>query len=257
MSPLVSIEGVSVVRGRARVLTDVSVSVREGEIVGLLGPNGAGKSTLLRAALGLVPLASGRVRLGDLDPAAADRRTVARAAALLPEHAGLGSGLTAREVVRTGRYAHVEPLAAESPADHDAVAQAIDALGLGALADRPLDTLSAGERKRVLLARCFAQDAPLFLLDEPTSTLDLGHARTLFASLRARVERRGGALVAMHDLALAAAGCDRIVALRGGEALASGRPDEVLHEDVVEKLFGARAHVETTDAEIVLRVPRR
>ncbi|MFO0686977.1 MAG: ABC transporter ATP-binding protein [Sandaracinus sp.] len=256
MSTLLAIERATVHRGRRPVLRDVSISVDEGEIVGLLGPNGAGKSTLLRAALGLAPLASGSVRLGALDPATADRRAIAKAAALLPEHAEHGSGLTVREVVRTGRYAHVGPLEAERASDRAAVDEAIAALGLAPLAERRLDALSAGERKRVILARCFAQAAPLFLLDEPTSTLDLGHARALFASLRARIVRGGGALVAMHDLSLAAASCDRVVALHEGEVLAMGRPDEVLRAEIVEKLFGARAHVETTEGEIVLRIPR-
>ncbi len=256
MSALLSLDSVSVTRGGARVVSDVSFDVSGGEIVGLLGPNGAGKSTLLRVALGLVPRASGRVRVGDLDPEAADRRALARLAALLPERAGSGSGMSVRDVVRTGRFAHVGVLGAETEADRRAVDEALETLALRPLASRAFDTLSAGERKRVLLARCFAQRAPLFLLDEPTSTLDLGHARGLFEAVRARVRADGAALIAIHDLGLAALVCDRVVALRGGALVAIGTPGEVLTEDVVREVFGASARVEVDTDEVRVRLPR-
>jgi iron complex transport system ATP-binding protein len=256
VSALLTIDDVSVTRGSATVVRGASLTVAEGEIVGLLGPNGAGKSTLLRVALGLVARSAGSVRVGPVDPATADRRELAKRVTLLPERAGTGSGLTVRDVVRTGRFAHVDGLGAETAKDQAAVDAAIDALVLGKLADRPFDALSAGERKRVLLARCFAQAAPLFLLDEPTSTLDLGHARALFDAVRARVHSGGAALVAIHDLPLAAATCDRIALMRAGEIVATGTPAEVLTAARVEETFGARASVEVDADAVRLTLPR-
>ena len=256
MTAWLSLTSVDVVRGRTRVLTGISLDVSAGEIVGVLGPNGAGKSTLLRVALGLIPRASGRVSLGGLDPAVADRRALAKLAALLPERAGSGSGLSVRDVVATGRFAHTSGLGAETSADHAAIDEAITSLAILPLVARAFDSLSAGERKRVLLARCFAQSAPLLVLDEPTSTLDLGHARALFDAVRARARRGHAALVAIHDLALAAAVCDRLVALRDGRTLAIGTAAEVLEGSLVQDLFGTRAQVEIDDAEIRIRVPR-
>jgi iron complex transport system ATP-binding protein len=256
VSVLLSLAGVSVLRGRTRVVDDVSLEVGEGEVVGLLGPNGAGKSTVLRAALGLVPRASGTVRLGELDPASADRTALAKRAALLPERAGTGSGLTVRDVIRTGRFAHLGAFAAETEADRGAVDDAITRLSLQALSGRAFDTLSAGERTRALLARCFAQAAPLFLLDEPTSTLDLGHARALFAAVRTRVQDGGAALVAIHDLGLAAAICDRLVLMRAGHVVASGAPADVLVEATIQEVLGAKARVELTSDEVWVRIPR-
>ncbi len=256
MSALLSLASVTVMRGARAVLDDVSLEVRAGEIVGLLGPNGAGKSTLLRAALGLVPRARGTARVGDLDPATADRRAIARRAVLLPERAGTGSGLTVRDVVRTGRYAHVDGLGAGTAADREAVDRALEVLGLASFAERPFDALSAGERKRVLLARCVAQEAPLFLLDEPTSTLDLGHARSLFDAVRGRLGETGGALVAIHDLGLAALACDRLVLLHEGKVAAAGTPADVLSEERLARVFGARTRVELDAAEVRVRIPR-
>jgi iron complex transport system ATP-binding protein len=256
VSAALALDAVSVMRGAVRVVDAVSLEVREGEVVGLLGPNGAGKSTVLRVALGLVPRTSGSVRVGDLDPANADRGALARLAALLPERAGTGSGLTVRDVVRTGRFAHVAPFAAETDADRRAVDDALGRLSLRTLETRAFDTLSAGERKRALLARCFAQAAPLLLLDEPTSTLDLGHARALFEAVRARTREGGAALVAIHDLGLAAAVCDRLVLMRAGEVVASGPPTDVLTEKIVHEVFGARASVELDAHEVRIRMPR-
>ena len=256
MTVLLSLASVDVARGRKRVLADISLDVSAGEVIGLLGPNGAGKSTLLRVALGLIPRASGRVSLGGLDPALADRRALAKLAALLPERAGSGSGLSVRDVVATGRFAHTSGLGAETSADHAAIDEAITSLAIGSLTARAFDSLSAGERKRVLLARCFAQSAPLLVLDEPTSTLDPGHARALFDAVRTRARGGHAALVAIHDLALAAAVCDRLVVLREGRAVAIGTPAQVLAGSVVQDLFGTRAHVEIDDSEIRIRVPR-
>jgi len=256
VSARLTLADVTVTRGARAVVRGASLEVHEGEIVGLLGPNGAGKSTLLRVALALVPTTSGRVRLGDVDPYASERRALAKLAVLLPERAGTGSGLSVREVVRTGRFAHVGPFGGESAADRAAVDAAIETLSLRDLAPRRFDSLSAGERKRVLLARCFAQEAPLFLLDEPTSTLDLGHARALFGAVRARVRDRGAALVAVHDLGLAAAVCDRLALMHDGALVAIGSPTEVLTEQNVHDTFGARASVEVDAREVRVHIPR-
>ncbi len=256
MSVLLSLDRVSVQRGKRSVLHDVSLDVSDGEVVGLLGPNGAGKSTLLRVALGMVARSRGQVRLGELDPATADRRALAHRAVLLPERAGTGSGLSVRDVVRTGRFAHVGAFGGETDRDRQAVDASLDTLRLRTMETRSFDALSAGERKRVLLARCFAQAAPLFLLDEPTSTLDLGHAKALFDAVRARVETGGAALVAIHDLGLAASVCDRLALLHEGRVVAIGSPDDVLTEKNVLEVFGARASVERDDAEVRVRMPR-
>jgi iron complex transport system ATP-binding protein len=257
MSALLTMKGVEVRRGSNPVLSSIAIEIAAGELVGLIGPNGAGKSTLLRAAVGLAAASAGTIHLGDMDVARADRRVIAKRAVLLPERAGLGSGLTVRDVVRTGRFAYVAPLGAEAAADHAAIDAAMRAVAVDALADRSFDTLSAGERKRVLLARCFAQEAPLLLLDEPTSTLDPARATALFAIVAERVRAGGGALIAIHDLALAAASCDRLIALGDGRIIAEGSPREVLASEAVRTLFAIDGRVEVDDDEVRVRIPRR
>ncbi len=246
MSALLVLEDVVVVRGANRVLDGVSLEVRAGEIVGLLGPNGAGKSTLLRAALAITPRVSGRVSIGQSDPSELDRIVLARRAAFLPQDAEVSLDFSVREVVSMGRYAHVGRWSALSREDTAAIDAALLALDLVDLASRPIRALSAGEQKRALLARCFAQDAPLLVLDEPTSTLDAGRARSLLRAVRAKCDT-GGALIAIHDLALAAASCDRIVALAAGKIVASGPPAMALTPAVLQSVFGVRGSVDVDE----------
>jgi iron complex transport system ATP-binding protein len=246
MTTLLTLDQLVVARGARRVLDSVSLEVRAGEIVGLLGPNGAGKSTLLRAALGITDRAGGRVSLGDADPASLDRRELARRAAFLPQDADVSLDFTVREIVSMGRHPHVGRWSSLGPVDTRAIDGALEALDLVSLAARPLAALSAGEQKRALLARCFAQEAPLLVLDEPTSTLDAGRARALLRAVRAKLET-GGALIAIHDIALAAGACDRVIALAAGKVVASGPPAEALTPAVLESLFGVRGTVEVDE----------
>jgi iron complex transport system ATP-binding protein len=243
VTTLLALDEVVALRGERRVLDRVSIEVRPGEIVGLLGPNGAGKSTLLRVALGIAPRVSGRVVIAGADPAELDRRELARRVAFLPQDAEVSLDFSVREIVAMGRHPHVGRWSALASSDVAAIDAAIDALDLSALASRSLRALSAGEQKRVLLARCFAQSTDLLVLDEPTSTLDAGRARSLLRAVRAR-SKECGALIAIHDLPLAAATCDRVVALASGRVMASGPPADALTPDVLESLFGVRGSVE-------------
>jgi iron complex transport system ATP-binding protein len=131
-----------------------------------------------------------------------------------------------------------------STTDVDRIDDALRAVDLARLADRPLPALSSGERQRVAVARCLAQGGDLVLLDEPTSHLDLGHRVRLLALFRRRARREGVAvLAALHDLNLAAAVADRVVLLVAGRVLADGSPGTVLTRETVESAFGARVHV--------------
>ena len=226
--PIVELRGVSFRYGRQLALTEASLSAREGEFVGLVGPNGAGKSTLVRLVAGLAAPDRGTVRLAGLDPARAPRRAVARVCALVPQEPRVAWPFTVREAVMMGRAPHQGLLALAGPLDHGAVQGALQACDLAHLADRRLDTLSGGERRRVFFARALAQEPRALLLDEPTAFLDLGHQ--VAAMRMAQVAARGGlcVLAVLHDLNLAAAACDRLVVLAGGRVVAEGAPGEVL-----------------------------
>jgi iron complex transport system ATP-binding protein len=227
------------------VLRDVSFALRAGELCALCGPNGAGKSTLLRLLLGLHTPGAGQVELGGAPLASLTRREIARRAALLPQESPVELPLTVREVVALGRLPHLGRFEAERAEDGEAVARALEATDTAALADRPLTELSGGERHRAHLARALAQGAAVLLLDEPVAGLDLVHQLRALELLRATVDGGPGrgAIVALHDLSLAARYCDRILLLEGGALRADAAPAQVLTPETLARVFGVRAEI--------------
>jgi len=228
--------GARVRYGSRIVLHDVSLAVAAGERVALLGPNGAGKTSLLRAMAGLVRLDAGAARPAD----GLDRRALARHVAYVPQEEFWEFEFPVREVVACGRYAYAGSLFGESAEDRDAVARALDAVGLAALADRPITELSGGERRRVIVARALAQGAPALLLDEPTTALDLLHRGAVLSVLRASP---GAILFATHDFEAAASLADRVVVLQEGRIAADGAPADVLNEALLRDVFGVAARL--------------
>ncbi|MDB6083754.1 MAG: transporter-related protein [Gammaproteobacteria bacterium] len=224
-TPLLETDGLGCVRAGRVVLHDVSLAFRGGEWTAIVGPNGAGKSTLVTLLAGLLPATTGAVRLGARLVAEWPARERARRVTWLGQTASTDGDIAAREIARLGRLPHYGLLGTPTAADEAAVLAALEETEAAAFAHRRLNELSGGERQRVFLARAFAADAPVLLLDEPTIHLDAPHQRRLIRSLRDRA--RGGAAVlsVLHDLTLALA-ADRLVVLAGGTVRADGPPSE-------------------------------
>jgi iron complex transport system ATP-binding protein len=224
-------------------LSGATVRMDAGEIVGVVGPNAAGKSTLARLAASLLVPSSGLVRFAGTDAQKLSRRERARRVAFLAQDEPGDLPFTAREIALMGRAPHLGLWALEGETDRAQAQAALDELDAAHLADRPVSQLSGGERKRVYLARTFAQGAPILVLDEPTDALDLRHQARLVEALRARARRGGCALLVMHDLSLAGSACDRVVLLDQGKVAAAGTPAEVLRVEALERVYGARLDV--------------
>lgn len=239
MTPILAAQGVSFRYGAAPpAVDDVSLTLSPGALVGVLGPNGCGKSTLLRLLSGALRPEHGAVTLGDRPISRWDVRARARAIAVVPQSTELAFPFTVAELVRMGRTPHLAPLAFDGQADLDATNHALEALDLVALRDRPVTMCSGGERQRTLVARAVAQEAPVLLLDEPTSSLDLHHRVAVFALLIRHCAAGGSALVVSHDPNLAAQACHRLVLMRAGRVHAAGTPGEVLRPEVLRDVYG-------------------
>ncbi|WP_229686417.1 ABC transporter ATP-binding protein [Longimycelium tulufanense] len=222
----------------------MDVSVRAGDWLALVGRNGCGKTTLLRVLAGLQRPRAGEVRLGGDDLRRLSRRSVARRLAVLPQAMPAVPGLTVRQLVRQGRYAVRGPLGMLRAGDDEAVRRALAETGVGAHADTPVDRLSGGERQRVRLALALAQDAPVLLLDEPTTYLDVRHQlEVLDLVTRLRAERGLTVVAVLHDLAQAARFADHVLALRDGRVHADGPATEVVDSDLLAEVFGVRGRV--------------
>ncbi|MET8764492.1 ABC transporter ATP-binding protein [Lentzea sp. NPDC004782] len=222
------------------IVRDVSLAVGEGETVGLIGPNGSGKSSLLRCVAGLRTPTSGLVRYDGVEITSWPARERARRLAFVEQAADTDSDLRVADVVMLGRTAYRSRWRGPDANDRAIVAAALDRLDLGGLADRPWKQLSGGERQRTHLARALAQQTSALLLDEPTNHLDVRHQLDLM-ELASRTPQT--VVVALHDLALAARYCDRLVLMHDGAVVADGPADEVLTAPLLREVFDVDAEI--------------
>jgi iron complex transport system ATP-binding protein len=237
----IAIDNVSYAAGETLIVNGVSLSVPRGGILGLLGPNGSGKSSLLRLICRLRKVKSGVIRLGDDDIASIPRAALARRVAFVEQQSTTDTQLTVRDVVRLGRTPHRGLLSTWNAGDEEAIDEALGRVDMRERAGQLWQTLSGGERQRVHIARALAQAPSELLLDEPTNHLDIQHQLDILSL----VSKLGvTSIVALHDLNLAAMFCDSLAVMRQGEIVAAGAPEAVLTEELIEDVFGVRAHIE-------------
>lgn len=239
--------GVGVRVGTSTLLQGVDLQLAPGEVGAILGPNGAGKSTLLSVLAGLRAPDSGSVTLNGQAVSPAQVHRLARHRAVLPQESAVAFDFRVQEVVELGRYPHhLRP----SPHEAAIVQAAMQATGVAHMAQRPIASLSGGERARAQLARVMAQiwapsadGAPRWLLlDEPTAALDLRHQHdTLSTVQRWAREQSVGVLAVLHDPNLALRYADRVWVLDGGALRASGHPARVLRPALVQRVWQVRA----------------
>jgi iron complex transport system ATP-binding protein len=230
--------GVGVSLGGTRVLDGVSLDVQPGWTA-IVGPNGAGKSTLLRVLAGLRAPDAGEVELDGAPLASWAPRERARRIAWLSQQASTTGDLSAREIVLLGRLPHLGVVTSPGAADEAAVDRAMEQAECAAWGDRRPQQLSGGEQQRVLLARALAVEAPLLLLDEPTTHLDPPHQASLARLFRRRAAEGTLVVSVLHDLSLALV-ADRLVLLERGRVRAQGTTDDpALHAALVDTFAGA------------------
>ncbi len=236
---MLQIEHLTIQLGSRLVLSDISLELRGGEILALIGPNGAGKSTLVRAAAGELRPRAGHVRVGGVEMHALPIEQRARRVAVVPQAVHLPELFTAFEVVLMGRTPYLGWLAREGPADQTLARHAMQRTGTLELAARCVGELSGGERQRVLIARALAQSAPILLLDEPTTHLDLKYQLSILDLLRDLAHGDGLAvLLVLHDLNLAAQYADRVALLSQGRLEAIGSVQQVLTSERLSPAYG-------------------
>jgi iron complex transport system ATP-binding protein len=246
---MIRCEDISVELGGQPILRQISLTIPPGGLVGVLGPNGSGKTTLLRAISGALRPGRGTIRLNDVDITTLSATQMARRLAVVPQETHLALDYSVLELVLMGRYPHLGPFEVEGPADLASAHAALTATGTDHLAERAFNTLSGGEKQRVVIASALAQlgegtssaAAPgrVLLLDEPTASLDLKYQLEV-AALLLRLHDRGDITIALstHDSHFAARLCTHLVLLGGGRVLAQGPPSDVLTESQIAALYG-------------------
>jgi cobalamin transport system ATP-binding protein len=242
--------------GPVAAVRELTLRIEDGEWVSLIGPNGAGKTSALRAVAGLVDY-QGTVELDGRDARRLARRDRARLVAFVPQKPETPPELTVAEYVLLGRTPHISYLGSEGRTDRVAAARALRRLDLEAFADRRLGSLSGGELQRTVLARALAQEPRILLLDEPTTSLDLGRQQ-LVLELIDTLRRDGLTVVStLHDLTLAGQYADRLFLLDRGSVVAEGGPTEVLSAANLAEHYGASVRVLEEDGAVFVVPTRR
>ena len=227
------------------VLRDVSLGLPEGDLMGLIGPNGSGKTTLLRVLSGLMAPRRGHVYLDGRNIREFSRREIARRVAVVPQELVTPFAFSAYEMVMMGRTPHVRPILGAGPRDRQVVMEKMELTVTSALAERPFNELSGGEKQRVIMAMALTQEPEILLLDEPTVHLDINHQVEILELIK-RLNRQENltVLATMHDLNLAALYFDRLILLDRGQVVANGSPAEVLCEESIRQVFQADVQVQ-------------
>jgi len=220
-----------------QVLHNLSLEVKNGEVLALIGPNGAGKSTIIRAASGVIP-STGSVRTNGDDFHALDPMKRAKYIAVVPQAISLPPAFTVWETVLMGRTPYLGFMGNASSHDEELARQSLTRVHAVNLSDRRVGELSGGEAQRILLARALCQSTPILLLDEPTAHLDLQYQVSLLELIRDLAQKEDLAvLIALHDLNLAARYADRVALLVGGKLNAIGNPRDVLTPEKISNAY--------------------
>ena len=233
-----SIHDLSFSYGSQPVLQKVSLNVAPGEICGLLGPNGCGKTTLFRCCMGFLHPQQGQVRVRGLNIAHRKPAELARHVAYVPQEHRQPFPFTVRDMVLMGRSPHMGGWFRLSREDAYIAEEAMERIGIAALAGRTCNQLSGGQRQLVLIARAMAQQTPLILLDEPTSALDFSNQLAVWNALREVTDQGVAVLVCCHDPHHILWFCHRAAALHKGHVAAEGAARDVISQDLLQRLYG-------------------
>ena len=226
--------------GGKAILHEIEFDLNAGEMLGLIGPNGAGKTTLLRVLAGLLEPTEGILTLDGTKMASIESQQRARQIAYLAQSGTTHWPMSVERIVTLGRLPHLTDWQRLRESDQQLIEDIIQRTDINHLRKQPFNTLSGGEKARVLLARALVTEPDILLADEPVAALDLAHQLEVMALLREFCDQGGAVVVVLHDLRLAAHYCDQLQLLKAGGTLASGKPSEVLTNDHIENGYDIR-----------------
>ncbi len=223
--------------GGRTIVSGVDFASTGGELVAVVGPNGAGKSTLLSMLAGDIDPTGGEVTVGGLNPYQTPPATLALIRAYLGPRPLTDVVFSVRDVVEMGRHPHRKARSLTTAGDEALIYEAMLAADITDHADQSVSELSSGEAQRVGIAKLLCQETPIALLDEPTSSLDIGHQSLVMQALADRAKEGVAVVTVIHDLNLAARFADRLVLMAKASVVAEGPPAEVLKADLLTEVY--------------------
>ncbi|MEM3366459.1 MAG: ABC transporter ATP-binding protein [Candidatus Methanomethyliaceae archaeon] len=249
------VDGINVEFGSSRVLENVEIAVRSGEVLAIIGPNGSGKTTLLKCISKAITPKSGEIivygrPIGEYSNSEYSKRV----SAMLPQWPS-GFSMKSYEIVLMGCRNQTKGIWWEGDRELQIVSTALEILNAIDLYDKDFETLSSGEQRKVLLAKSLAQRTGIILLDEPVAYLDMKHKLEVMTVLRALADMGKTILVTLHEIDLALKYCDKVVILSRGRVVAAGKPKQVITSELVSNVYGVEVAVkwdEETDYPLIL-----
>lgn len=241
------------------ILNDVTFSVDKGEYVVIVGANGVGKTTLLRCIDRIHNDWSGDIDLNQVSIRRLSRRNLSQRIALVQQLPQLFFSFNVRQYVEFGRYPHLKPLSPFSEKDKAIIDRSLKLFGIESFADRPLETLSGGERQKVYLATALVQEPEILLLDEPTTFLDYRHQSEISQILRQLNQEEGITIIEVsHDLNNAAVKGDHLIALSNGKVAFDGKPNDFMKKEILQTIYQTPIQlVEHPELNISMIVPSK
>ena len=226
--------------GGTRILKDITFDVEENTFVGVIGPNGSGKSTMLKSIYGVNKPSGGNIYFEGEDLLKISSKDRAKKIAVLAQESGGQFDFSVQQVVEMGRYPHKNTLENYSKHDLEIVDRVLREMKLDNYRERSFNTLSGGEKQRVLIARLLVQESKFIILDEPTNHLDIGHQIEIM-----NIIKKMGVTVlsAIHDMNMAAIYCDKLVIMKKGEVITQGSVEETLTSEMLKDLFNVEAEI--------------
>jgi iron complex transport system ATP-binding protein len=236
----IKVDGLGVKYGKYKAVDGVSFEVGPGEVLSIVGPNGSGKSTIIKCIAQILKPSAGNVYLDGRDLASIELNELAKLVGYVPQNFHYLFFSNVMETVLLGRKPHIKWRVTQK--DLDIVQKALDNMGIRHMASKFLDELSGGEKQKVYMARTLAQEPQLYLLDEPTSNLDLKHQiEVLEITRRLTREQNSSMIIALHDLNLALKYSDKIAMVEKGRLYAYGKPEDVLTVQNINNVYGVEA----------------
>lgn len=222
------------------LLKDININISKGEFIGILGPNGCGKSTLLKIILKYLKNEKGVIKISNKNLKEYKQSELSKILSFVPQKSSLSMPLTVEDLIFMGRVPHMKnKWTGFDKEDKEKVDEIIKILNLEKFRNRQVFSLSGGEFQRVLLARALVQETKIVLLDEPTSALDMNYALEIMKlTLKFVKEKNITAIMVLHDLNLASMYCDRVIFLKNGNIVYTGKPKELYKKEIFEEVYG-------------------
>ena len=219
------------------ILDGISAHFKPGKVHGIIGPNGSGKSTMLKNICRIWEPQAGTIILNDKDYRSIPRKELSKIVTLVPQQTNVSFPIPVYDIVAMGRNPHLGRFEGLKKTDQEIIDHALKQTNIYELKDRTINELSGGESQLSIIARAFATEAPLILLDEPTAELDIKHTLAIIGILSTLKEQGKTILVTLHDLNLARKFCDTISIIHRGKIFFTGSPEQAFSEENIRKVF--------------------